>query len=60
MAKKIMIVDDDPIIVKYLVNLFEDNGYRTCIAADGLEAIDKVNCLEFMLILILFNRALTI
>lgn len=39
MPKKIMVVDDDPIIVKYLVNLFEDNGYLTCVAKDGLEAM---------------------
>lgn len=39
MAKKIMIVDDDPVVVKYLTNLFEDNGYETCAAMDGLEAM---------------------
>ena len=40
MAKKILVVDDDPIIVKYLVNLFEDNGYETCSAPDGKSAYD--------------------
>ncbi len=40
MAKKILIIDDDPIIVKYLVNLFNNNGYDTCSAADGVEAFD--------------------
>ena len=40
MAKKIMIVDDDPIIVKYLKAVFEDNGYETCSASTGLEAYD--------------------
>ncbi len=40
MAKKILVVDDDPIIVKYLVSLFEDNGYETCTAADGKTAYD--------------------
>ena len=38
MAKKILIVDDDPIIVKYLKNVLEDNGYETCSASDGKEA----------------------
>jgi len=38
MAKKIMVVDDDPVIVKYIVTLLQDNGYATCTAADGLEA----------------------
>jgi CheY-like chemotaxis protein len=42
MAKKILVVDDDPIIVKYLVNLFEDNGYETCTATDGVEAMTVV------------------
>ena len=40
MAKKIMVIDDDPIIVKYLVNLFSDNGYETCTAANGVEAFE--------------------
>ena len=40
MAKKIMIVDDDPIIVKYLTALFEDNGYETCSADDGVKALE--------------------
>jgi len=38
MAKKILVVDDDPIIVTYLVNLFQDNGYDTCTAQDGKAA----------------------
>ncbi|MBI5590399.1 MAG: response regulator [Deltaproteobacteria bacterium] len=42
MAKKIMIIDDDPIIVKYLVTLFSDNGYETCIASDGIQAMETV------------------
>lgn len=40
MTKKILVVDDDPIIVKYLVNIFNDNGYLTCSAKDGAEAFD--------------------
>ncbi len=40
MAKKILIVDDDPVIVKYLKNLFENNGYKTCNATDGSKGID--------------------
>ena len=42
MKNKILIVDDDPVIVKYLVKVFNDNGYETCSAADGLEAMDKL------------------
>lgn len=40
MAKKVMVVDDDPVIVKYLVSILEDNGYETCVATDGKEAFD--------------------
>ena len=42
MAKKIMIVDDDPNIITYLTDLFTDNGYETCTAHDGTEAMDVV------------------
>lgn len=42
MAKKIMIVDDDPNIVSYLKEVFEDNGYDTCTASDGAEAMEVV------------------
>ncbi len=42
MAKKIMVVDDDPVIVKYIVALLRDNGYGTCAAADGLEAYEMI------------------
>ena len=42
MAKKILIIDDDPIVVKYLKNIFTDNGYETCTAASGVEGSDVV------------------
>lgn len=38
MTKKIMIVDDDPAITKYLDTIFKDNGYATCIAVNGKDA----------------------
>lgn len=40
MPKKIMVVDDDPLIVDYLVSVFEDHGYSTCRASDGITAYD--------------------
>lgn len=40
MAKKIMVIDDDPNIVSYLTDFFGDNGYDTCSAPDGSEALD--------------------
>jgi len=39
MAKKILVVDDDPSIVEYLVSIFTDNGYATCSANDGETAL---------------------
>ena len=42
MPKKICIIDDDPHIVSYLEELFADNGYTTCSAADGSGALDIV------------------
>lgn len=43
MNKKIMIVDDDPVITRYLDTLFRDNGYDTCIATDGKQAFEMYN-----------------
>jgi len=40
--KTILIIDDDPVIVKYLEKLFNNNGYGTILAYDGLEADDIV------------------
>ncbi len=40
MAKKVMVVDDDPNIVKYISAVLEDAGYETCNASDGAEAYE--------------------
>jgi Rrf2 family protein len=40
MPKKIMVVDDDPNIVDYLVSIFRDAGYETCSAPDGSRAME--------------------
>jgi CheY-like chemotaxis protein len=42
MAKKILIIDDDPIIVKYLQAVFSDNGYQTCTASSSMEGLEVV------------------
>ena len=42
MAKKIMVIDDDPNIVSYLSDLFTDHGYAVCTATDGAGAMDIV------------------
>lgn len=42
MPKKILIIDDDPVIVKYLKAIFSDNGYATCSANSSSEGLDAV------------------
>jgi len=42
MAKKILIIDDDPIIVKYLQAVFSDNGYQSCTASTSMEGLEMV------------------
>jgi len=38
--KKIMVVDDDPDIVEYLVGVFRERGYATCSATGGVQATE--------------------
>lgn len=38
--KKIMVVDDDPDIVDYLVTVFRERGYDTCSATGGIQATE--------------------
>lgn len=40
MAKKILIIDDDPEIVSYLKDVFHDAGYATVTAKDGVEGLE--------------------
>ena len=54
--KKILIVDDERSIVTYLTTVLEDNGYATCTAMDGEEAMDVVRkedpdllCMDIMM-----------
>jgi two-component system alkaline phosphatase synthesis response regulator PhoP len=41
MAKKILVVDDEPHLVKLLKNRLEKNGYSVIVAYEGQEALDK-------------------
>jgi len=41
-TKTILIVDDDPDIREYLSTFFQDNGYATETAKDGVEASARV------------------
>ena len=42
MPKKIMIIEDDPLAVRYLQAIFSDNGYATCAAFNTTEALKMV------------------
>lgn len=39
MPKKILVVDDEPHIVKYITAFLEDSGFETCSASNGEEAL---------------------
>ncbi len=40
MKKKILVVDNHPVVLKYLVNLLEKQGHQVKTAEDGLSALD--------------------
>ena len=42
MAKSILIIDDDPVVVKYLQTLFEESDYETDSASNGVEGMEKL------------------
>ncbi len=42
MAKKILIVDDDPAVVQFLEEIFQDNGYATEVAYNGVQGLEKI------------------
>ncbi len=52
MAKRILIVDDEPLIVKGLKYSLETDGYETEAAADGEEALVKFGAGQFDLVLL--------
>jgi CheY-like chemotaxis protein len=42
MAKKILVVDDEPDVRDFLCTLLEDSGYETRTAQDGIAAMDLI------------------
>jgi CheY-like chemotaxis protein len=42
MAKKILVVDDEPDVIEYFTTLLEENGYETRSASNGAEAIAAI------------------
>ena len=52
MAKRILLVDDEPLIVKGLKFSLEQDGYETNSAADGEEALEKFRAGNYDLVLL--------
>ena len=52
MAKRILLVDDEPLIVKGLKFALESDGYETDSAEDGELALAKIKSGDFDLILL--------
>ena len=52
MAKRILIVDDEPMIVKGLKYSLEQDGYETASAGDGEEAVNTFFAGKFDLVLL--------
>ena len=40
MKKKILVVDNHPVILKYMTHLLEKQGHQAMTAEDGLSAVD--------------------
>ena len=42
MSKKILVVDDEPDVVRYLCTVLNDEGYETVVATNGEEAVKLI------------------
>ena len=42
MAKRVLVIDDDPSVLRFLSLALEENGYEPLCAEDGMEGLDKV------------------
>ena len=40
--ERVLVVEDDPRVMQFVVNLLEDHGYQVATAANGREAIEKI------------------
>lgn len=50
-AKKILVIDDDRLVLKSLKRLLENEGYIICCAENGQQAIDLIDQTELDLII---------
>jgi len=51
MAKKILVIDDEELIVRTLSNLLERNGYEVLVVKDGKDALAMVEEEDFDIII---------
>jgi CheY-like chemotaxis protein len=42
MSKKVLIIDDEQDVREFLVQLFEDHGFETVTASDGVEGLEML------------------
>lgn len=42
MSKKVLVVDDEPDVVRYFTLALQEQGFQTDSAADGIEAMKKI------------------
>ncbi len=50
MAERILVVEDDPLMLSALEILLEDEGYDVTTASSGMEAIERAKCANFDLV----------
>ncbi|MEI6144068.1 MAG: response regulator [Candidatus Berkelbacteria bacterium] len=55
MAKKILVVDDEQVVRRIASNHLTQAGYQVATAADGVEAMEKLRCQSFDLMLLDLN-----
>jgi PAS domain S-box-containing protein len=50
-GSRILVVDDEPVVLQLFVNLFEGRGYKVDTAVNGKEAYDNVNLKSYDLVI---------
>jgi DNA-binding NtrC family response regulator len=52
MNKRVLIVDDDKSVREALSKVLKEEGFEPCLAADGIEAFERMDKLKFGLVLL--------
>lgn len=52
MAKKILVVDDDPVVIKLVETMLKNRGFDVDTAVDGLDALAKIKTSDPALIIL--------